>query len=160
MTTVQISEVVERLVADGQWKPGDPEVLVVLDAGYDAPRIARLLAGLPAEILGRLRSDRVMRRTGAGTGLRPQGRPATQARRRRRLRRSQYLGHRTGPARPEFSGRAGCRTARLRAPVRGLLAAERLTALDPGLDPGELPLGCRQLPGARSQGVPGRRSPS
>jgi hypothetical protein len=37
VTTVQIHEVVERLVAAGQWKPGDPEVLVVLDAGYDAP---------------------------------------------------------------------------------------------------------------------------
>lgn len=62
VTTVQIREVVERLVAAGQWQEGDPEVLVVLDAGYDAPRIAHLLAGLPVEILGRLRSDRVMRR--------------------------------------------------------------------------------------------------
>lgn len=43
-------------------EPGDPEVLGVLDAGYDAPCIAHLLDGLPVEILGRLRSDRVMRR--------------------------------------------------------------------------------------------------
>nr|WP_246041245.1 transposase [Streptomyces cadmiisoli] len=62
VTTVQIREVIERLVTAGQWKPGDPEVLVVLDAGYDAPRIAHLLDGLPIEVLGRLRSDRVMRR--------------------------------------------------------------------------------------------------
>lgn len=62
VTTVQIREVVEQLVEAGQWKPGDPHVLVVLDAGYDAPRIAHLLAGLPIEILGRIRSDRVMRR--------------------------------------------------------------------------------------------------
>lgn len=34
----------------------------MLDAGYDAPRIAYLLSGLPVEILGRTRSDRVMRR--------------------------------------------------------------------------------------------------
>lgn len=34
----------------------------MLDSGYDAPRIAHLLDGLPGEILGRLRSDRVMRR--------------------------------------------------------------------------------------------------
>ncbi|WP_425541294.1 transposase [Streptomyces rimosus] len=54
--------VVEQLVEAGQWKPGDPHVLVALDAGYDAPRIAHLLADLPVEILGRLRSDRVMRR--------------------------------------------------------------------------------------------------
>lgn len=59
VTTVQIREVVERLGASG---PGDPEVLVALDAGYDAPRIAHLLDNLPVEILGRLRSDRVMRR--------------------------------------------------------------------------------------------------
>ncbi|GGS13122.1 hypothetical protein GCM10010236_79360 [Streptomyces eurythermus] len=62
VTTVQIREVIERLVAAGQWRPDDPEVLVVLDAGYDAPRIAHLLGDLPVEILGRLRSDRVMRR--------------------------------------------------------------------------------------------------
>ncbi|SOE79758.1 hypothetical protein SAMN05446589_8816 [Streptomyces sp. OV198] len=29
-------EVVERLVATGRWQLGDPEVLVVLDAGHDA----------------------------------------------------------------------------------------------------------------------------
>ncbi|MFG2731024.1 transposase [Streptomyces canus] len=34
----------------------------MLDAGYDAPRIAHLLHDLPVEILGRLPSDRVMRR--------------------------------------------------------------------------------------------------
>jgi hypothetical protein len=62
VTTVRIREVVERLVTAGHWRPDDPKVLVVLDAGYDAPRIAHLLAGLPVEILGRLRSDRVIRR--------------------------------------------------------------------------------------------------
>ncbi|MFD7129725.1 MULTISPECIES: transposase [Streptomyces] len=31
-TTVQVREVIERLVAAGRWRPGDPEVLVVLDA--------------------------------------------------------------------------------------------------------------------------------
>jgi hypothetical protein len=34
----------------------------VLDAGYDAPRIAHLLGDLPVEILGRMRSDRVLHR--------------------------------------------------------------------------------------------------
>ncbi len=48
VTTAQIRELFERLVAAGQWKPGDPEVLVVLDAGYDAPRIAHLLHDLPS----------------------------------------------------------------------------------------------------------------
>ncbi len=63
VTTTQIRQVIERLVAAGQWRPGDPEALVVLDAGYDAPRIAPLLGDLPVEVLGRLRSDRVMRCT-------------------------------------------------------------------------------------------------
>lgn len=62
VTTVQIREVVERLIAAGQWREGDPEILVVLDAGYDAPRIAHLLGDLPVQILGRMRSDRVLRR--------------------------------------------------------------------------------------------------
>ncbi|WP_415925427.1 transposase [Streptomyces sp. ME19-01-6] len=100
VTTVQIREVVERLVAAGQWRPGDPKVLVVLDAGYDAPRIAHLLAGLPIEILGRLRSDRVMRRPAPSRNefhlANPQRRPAAQARRRVRLRRPHNLGHRAG----------------------------------------------------------------
>ncbi|MFE3316589.1 transposase, partial [Embleya sp. NPDC059213] len=61
-TTVQVRVVVERLVAAGQWKPGDLDVMIVLDAGYDVPRIAYLMAGLPVEVLGRMRSDRVLRR--------------------------------------------------------------------------------------------------
>lgn len=62
VTADQVREVVERLVAAGQWTEGDPEILVVLDAGYDAPRIAYLLSGLPVEVLGRTHSDRVMPR--------------------------------------------------------------------------------------------------
>ncbi|MFG2993447.1 transposase [Streptomyces sp. NPDC048257] len=62
VTPGQVRDVVERLVDAGQWRDGDANILVVLDAGYDAPRIARLLADLPVEILGRLRSDRVMRK--------------------------------------------------------------------------------------------------
>lgn len=62
VTTAQIREVTERLIAPGQWREGDPEILIVLDSGYDAPRIAHLLSGLPVQILGRLRSERVMRR--------------------------------------------------------------------------------------------------
>ena len=30
VTTMQVREVIERLVAAGQWRPGDPKVLVVL----------------------------------------------------------------------------------------------------------------------------------
>jgi hypothetical protein len=46
---------------------------MVLDAGYDAPRVAHLLAELPVEILGRLRSDRVMCRPTPGRVYDPKG---------------------------------------------------------------------------------------
>lgn len=62
ITALQIREVVGRLIAAGQWREGDPDILIVADAGYDAPRIAHLLADLPVEVLARMRSDRVLRR--------------------------------------------------------------------------------------------------
>jgi len=62
VTAVQVREVVGRLMVAGQWKAGDLDILLVLDAGYDVQRLSFLLADLPLELLGRLRSDRVMRR--------------------------------------------------------------------------------------------------
>jgi hypothetical protein len=59
VTAAQLRELVGRLREAGQLRDGDPPVLVVLDAGYDVIRLAHLLADLPVEILGRLRSDRV-----------------------------------------------------------------------------------------------------
>lgn len=59
VTAAQVREVIERLVAAGQWNSGDANILVVFDAGYDVTRLAFLLADLPVELLGRLRSDRV-----------------------------------------------------------------------------------------------------
>ncbi|MCX5205654.1 transposase [Streptomyces sp. NBC_00237] len=50
------------MIRQGQWEDGDPDILVVFDVGYDVPRVAYLLTGLPIEVLGRMRSDRVMRR--------------------------------------------------------------------------------------------------
>ncbi|MGW2100165.1 transposase [Streptomyces olivaceoviridis] len=49
----------------GRWQAGDREILIVLDAGYDAPRLAYLLEGLPVEILGGMRTGRVARRPGS-----------------------------------------------------------------------------------------------
>ena len=60
VTAAQVRDVVTRLIAAGHWREGDPAILVVFDAGYDVTRLAYLLADLPAELLGRLRSDRVM----------------------------------------------------------------------------------------------------
>lgn len=60
VTAAQVREVVARLIAAGHWHDGDPAILVVFDSGYDLTRLAWLLAGLPVEVAGRLRSDRVM----------------------------------------------------------------------------------------------------
>jgi hypothetical protein len=60
VTAVQVRDVITRLIGAGHWKEGDPPILVIFDAGYDVTRLAYLLADLPAELLGRLRSDRVM----------------------------------------------------------------------------------------------------
>ncbi|OIJ85383.1 transposase [Streptomyces sp. MUSC 14] len=62
VTAAQVRRVVEDLIDMGRWHIGDRDILIVFDAGYDAPRMAHLLAGLPVEVLGRMRSDRVMRK--------------------------------------------------------------------------------------------------
>ena len=60
VTAAQVRDVISRLITAGHWQEGDPPILVIFDAGYDIPRLSFLLADLPAEVLGRLRSDRVM----------------------------------------------------------------------------------------------------
>jgi DDE superfamily endonuclease len=59
VTAGQVRDVVTRLGAAGQWRPGDPDIWIVVDSGYDVPRLAFLLADLPVQMLGRIRSDRV-----------------------------------------------------------------------------------------------------
>jgi hypothetical protein len=83
VTAAQVREVVARLIEAGHWHQGDPAILVVFDAGYDVTRLAWLLADLPVELLGRLRSDRVMwlpappRRPGTNGRPRKHGRELT-----------------------------------------------------------------------------------
>jgi hypothetical protein len=60
VTAAQVRDVITRLIAAGHWRDGDLAILVIFDAGYDVTRLAFLLADLPAQMLGRLRSDRVM----------------------------------------------------------------------------------------------------
>ncbi|MGC4749749.1 NF041680 family putative transposase [Micromonospora sp. DT201] len=62
VTAGQVRDVVGRLIAAGHWRPGDLAIWVVMDAGYDAARLAWLLRDLPVRILARMRSDRVLRR--------------------------------------------------------------------------------------------------
>ncbi len=59
VTAGQVCDVVRRLAEAGHHQNGDPDVLVVFDAGYDATRLAYLLADLPVELVDRLHSDRV-----------------------------------------------------------------------------------------------------
>ncbi|MFF3672021.1 NF041680 family putative transposase [Microtetraspora malaysiensis] len=61
VTADQLRAVVGRLVSAGHWQAGDPDILIVMDAGYDVTRLAFFLADLPVEVLGRIRSDRVLR---------------------------------------------------------------------------------------------------
>ena len=80
LTAQQLRQVVERLIAAGHHMPSDPRILIVCDAGYDIPRLAFLLADLPVDLLGRLRSDRVMalpppRRLPGATGRPPKHGP-------------------------------------------------------------------------------------
>ncbi|MER5935680.1 NF041680 family putative transposase [Streptomyces sp. NPDC002054] len=75
VTSRQLRELIERLIATGQWQTGDPEVLVIADAGYDAPRLAHLLRDLPVQVLARMRSDRVLRRPAPQRQPHTMGRP-------------------------------------------------------------------------------------
>jgi hypothetical protein len=75
VTASQVRDVIARLVAAGHWRDGDPAIVVVFDAGYDVTRLAWLLADLPVELLGRLRSDRVMQLPAPPRPSGTQGRP-------------------------------------------------------------------------------------
>jgi hypothetical protein len=61
VTAQQLRTVLGRLVAAGHWQPGDPNVLIVTDAGYDVTRLAFVLSDLPVDLVGRIRCDRVLR---------------------------------------------------------------------------------------------------
>jgi hypothetical protein len=77
VTATQLRRIVTDLIGAGQWQPGDPDILIVADAGYDGPRLSFLLADLPVSVLVRMRSDRVLRRST------PPRTPATRGRPRR-----------------------------------------------------------------------------
>jgi hypothetical protein len=76
VTATQLRQLIGRLIEAGQWSAGDPDILVVADAGYDGPRLAWLLRDLPVQILARMRADRVLRRAAPPWVPRPRaGRP-------------------------------------------------------------------------------------
>jgi hypothetical protein len=72
VTAAQLRAVVVLLTEAGQWRDGDPLILVLADAGYSGSRLAWLLRDLPVIIVTRVRPDRVFcRRAAAGTRGRP-----------------------------------------------------------------------------------------
>ncbi len=76
LTAAQLRAVVGRLTAAGHWHPGNPPIMVMLDAGYDLTRLAFVLADLPVHLIGRIRADRVMLAAAAPPdGQRRGGRP-------------------------------------------------------------------------------------
>jgi hypothetical protein len=80
VTAAQVRDVVTRLIEAGHWQAGDPPILVIFDAGYDLMRLACRLADLPVEVLGRLRSDRVLHFPVAARLPGARGRPARHGR--------------------------------------------------------------------------------
>ena len=75
VTAGQLREVVDRLREAGHWRPGDPDIWIVLDSGYDVARLTFLLADVPVRLIGRLRSDRVLARPVAPPRPGARGRP-------------------------------------------------------------------------------------
>lgn len=59
VTADRLKAVFERLYQARHWNTGDPDLLVVMDSGYDATRLSWLLADLPVTLLARVRSNRV-----------------------------------------------------------------------------------------------------
>jgi hypothetical protein len=74
-TAAQLRDVVGRILDTGHWQQGDPSILIVADAGYDVTRLAFVLADPPVEVVGRIRSDRVMLRPAPPRAPGATGRP-------------------------------------------------------------------------------------
>lgn len=57
VTAAQLRDVVGRLIRAGHHVPGDPDVLLVMDVGFDIIWLAWLLQDLPVVLVGQARSD-------------------------------------------------------------------------------------------------------
>ncbi|WP_328505491.1 transposase [Streptomyces sp. NBC_00391] len=73
LTAAQLRGVVKRLMQAGHWRPGDPEILIVINAGCDVTYLSHALADLPVVLVGHLRSDRVMLRAPGPAHFGPKG---------------------------------------------------------------------------------------
>ncbi|MFF3354159.1 transposase [Streptomyces sp. NPDC002917] len=59
--------------AGRHWQAGDPEILIVMDSGYDVAYFSHALADLSVVLVGHLRSDRVVLRDPGPARSRPKG---------------------------------------------------------------------------------------
>jgi hypothetical protein len=75
VTADQLRQVIGRLIAAGHWQPDDPDILIVVDTGYDTARLAFVLADLPVLLVGRIRADRVLRSPRPARAAGATGRP-------------------------------------------------------------------------------------
>ena len=77
VTAAQVREVVARIIEAGHWHDGDPDIVVIFDAGYDLTRLAWLLRaarrdhGPAAQRPGDALPGAAQARTPARTGGRP-----------------------------------------------------------------------------------------
>jgi len=75
VTAAQVRDVITRLIAAGHWHEGDPDIMVIFDAGYEPARLAWLLRDLPVQVTGRLGTNRVLRLPPPGRRPDQMGRP-------------------------------------------------------------------------------------
>lgn len=154
VTATQLRGVIERLTAAGQHLPGDTNVLVVMDAGYDVVRLAWLLRDLPVTLLARLRSDRVFHAPAGGR------RGPTKDRAPRHGARLVLADQTTHPD-PDF-------TTENNSPRYGRAEAQAFVRMHPRLGArggwkdhhGELPIIEGTIIGLRVECLPGNRTPT
>ncbi|MET7434553.1 transposase [Streptomyces flaveolus] len=91
VTAVQLHDVVMRLTSASHWRPGDPDILIVMDSGYDVAYLTHALADLPVVLVGCLRSDRVMLRDPGPARSGPRGRASPPAWRRPHVQEARQL---------------------------------------------------------------------
>ena len=151
VTAAQVRDVVARLIEAGQHRDGDPDILVVFDAGYDVTRLAFLLADLPVELLGRLRSDRVLyfpapaARPGARTAV--PARPGVSSSPTRRAGQSRQVTHVTETTR--YGTAAACSWDRLHPRLTRRAAWEQHDGELPVIEGTLIRLAVDHLPGDR-----------
>ncbi|MFE2720688.1 transposase, partial [Streptomyces mirabilis] len=128
VTATQLRDIVGQLTQAGHWRPGDLEILIVMDAGYDVTYLSHALADLPVVLV-----RRHPLRQGRGDGLGPDApqthppRPMVGPRRGGTARPARHVGAATGRApagrpRPE-TGLAVVLSHRRDAGGRGPLVA-------------------------------------